>query len=116
MEELDPLDIINETITELMVLKKQHLQIIFAPGDAILDEKLISQVTSCLRIINRLGHEIERLARLREKMIWIRAQDVPLRIVLDTLSLIPRLKEVLQDEDVKKEIMELIKARIEADA
>jgi hypothetical protein len=112
-EESSTLPRIEEILKELEVLKKVHLKALLARDEdgagrrsAELDDSAIKQMTSYLRLVEKMVRILERRDRLRETSP---ASEAPLKVVLQVLKKIPEFNDALNKEDIQKEIFSLIR-------
>lgn len=115
-DEANSLTGIEDILRELEVLKKIHLQAIFAKagseaaGDDGLDEGRMKQVASYLKLVEKMVHIIEKRDRLRKSLL---AEDAPLNVVVQVMREIPVLKEALERTDVQEKIIRVIRQKLE---
>ena len=112
-EESSTLPRIEEILKELEVLKRVHLKALLARDEdgagrrsAELDDSAIKQMTSYLRLVEKMVRILERRDRLRETSP---AGEAPLKVVLQVLKKIPEFNDALNKEDIQKQILSLIR-------
>jgi hypothetical protein len=115
-DESPSLSHIEGILKELELLKRVHLQALFARGEsgeagnsANLDDSQIKKVTSYLRLVEEMVRILERRDKIRESML---SGEAPLRVVLQVLREIPLFRDALDNPDIREQIMILLRKKL----
>lgn len=107
---------IEEILKELEVLKRVHLQALFARDEsgavgksASLDDSQIKKVTSYLSLVEKMVRILERREKIRESTL---PGEAPLSVVLQVLREIPLFRDALDNPEVQEQIMILLRKKL----